>query len=313
MIFNTSQSSSLETVQLDVAKWILHCNTKTNSSAVRAMLGLTPLEIRRAARRLTLFGRISFCRAVPSSVLLSRLPAREDWVEHQKSGGQAKDWYQSTEPWIAQFALREKYDELLLQQSDESEDRLLPSKVLLSWVKAVKETVVEYCKEEYERVCTVEPKLKLMKLTQKEPRLSAWAGGPLEGAKLIVARLRLGTNALREDLGRREGSKVCPCCTAGETEDAFHFLVGCVAYEEMRSRALAELEGTEWFTKRQGGQLADLPEGDQVRILLGGSDSDNFTPEAGRICQRFIREAWATRSAFLEEAGGSGDEGKEGG
>ena len=105
MILNTSQSSSLETVQLDVAKWILHCNTKTNSSAVRAMLGLTPLEIRRAARRLTLFGSISFCRAVPSSVLLSRLPAREDWVEQRKSGGQAKDWYQSTEPWIAQFAL----------------------------------------------------------------------------------------------------------------------------------------------------------------------------------------------------------------
>jgi len=51
---DTKQATKLEAIQMSVLRDILQCNAKTNNVAVRSVLGVIPLEMRRA--RLWLIG-----------------------------------------------------------------------------------------------------------------------------------------------------------------------------------------------------------------------------------------------------------------
>ena len=54
----------------------------------------------------------------------------------------------------------------------------------------------------------------------------------------LVAAMRCGNNRLRIDMGRRRKEKVqdriCLVCGSGQVEDEKHFLLDCVAYNDLR-------------------------------------------------------------------------------
>ena len=122
-----------------------------------------------------------------------------------------------------------------------------------------------YCLKEYKEACSA-TSMKVMEMTQAMPTLSRWTSGPLGGHKLIAARFRLGTHALRDVLGRRADgpvSRACPCCGSGEAEDVEHFLVSCDSYAAERQAAFLEFKGE--------GIDASVKDNSELMCLLLGS------------------------------------------
>ena len=74
---DTKQAASLEAVQMGVLRSILQCSARTNNAAVRTLLGVVPLSLRRSRFRVNWFAK---SLVEPLGSLVARLPSYSRWV-----------------------------------------------------------------------------------------------------------------------------------------------------------------------------------------------------------------------------------------
>jgi exonuclease III len=314
---NSKPRDKIETLQNKVAAAILHCNIKSSCVGTRAFLGFKSMWMRRAMRLLSWRGRMVI---MPRDCLVSKVqraqwPVGERWKS--KKGPKPKSLEVETDEWLKKLRLVETLERFQTRVDEDrdlppDDNRMTPKERFNAWVREVKVAANQVAKEEYlEEANRRGSKLELMSYCLPEPGLTERFSGPLNGAKLINARFRLGTHALNKDLARRvrdgEANEAeCIFGCNGAEEDVCHFLLDCKGYTSLRKKLLKCIKGSSWNTSWQDKWLSKSRL-EQAAVLLGGS-ADPVPDEIFAKCIAFLRQAYKVRSAKLTAIAENGED-----
>ena len=303
-------------------------NKKTNRHAVRALMNVPSLELRRHQASLKYFGKTK-------TMDLDRITRHVVELPEDQATGRGKG---RNHQWLVRIMKEVESEDQLwsaytrIKQSLRRNGNVLPTgfdptlpdldnsgKLWYHptdrWASDVEGRVKEWNFDEtlaagktlgvIQRACAKQEAVPRFALT-KHPNC---------GPDQIRLRLLCGTSALNYTMSRtrrRQGQqRSCPDDSClGEEEDTAHFLLDCETYDDLRSRyreAVAEgctcepREEQEHFTSC-GEYYDSLNRMGKVLFMLGGP-VNRRTPEppVDSLARQYVQEAWKRRSQILND------------
>jgi hypothetical protein len=340
-LWGDEQWDDAEQLQLDVAKRILRCSRYTTNEAVLGELGWWSLKARRDELRLRYWIRLQMmkadrlprllCEHVNDELQQQQQQQQHNDMEEKKERYELRERQQHavndeklrrkrSRPWI-------EYTRQLLSQFDVGVVADMQQHINHDDVKhdeeggEEKKDPYEYCtdvirehirqREEKEWKARMLQQPKLVLYCQLKDELVCegyllYTMNDLVG-RTMMARLRMGTHALRVETGRyvnetRE-QRVCRMCELGVVEDEIHFMLDCPVYHGLRMRmwsAISTVVGG-WVAKKQEESSVS-----QMKFLLGGNHNNNkINNDKQRQCHKYVMKyivmAFAERQRRLGE------------
>jgi exonuclease III len=298
---NKKEAVGLEAVQMSALRSILGCNARTSNEAVRADLGVEPLDVRRAATKL----RWLRCLRKLAPGRLAATVFRSNREQKTVSGVQRSTWRQHTRACRLELGLKKP----------------TAAKVKAACAREVARRFRKACDGQDEdaqggrrsgrlaRADRAQPtttrrsKLELLGRLKAAPRREPWLMGCGTPADRLRFRLRSGTCALNEDQSRRqeERSAMCPSCADGAAaaavETVEHFLRDCPAHSAARATLLQEVRATKWGRLHRSGLRAAAGRADRLmQLVLGAWQREPvISAKVKAACDRFLVDAYARR------------------
>ena len=330
-VANSKQAARLESIQLQAGIQAFKLNRKCNAHAVRALMHVPTLHLRRERARLKYLVKIKTMD--PNSIV--RSVAEEPEEKAVKGRARQYHWMTRTLKTLnGDTTLRTAYrliEQSLLRNSnalpvgldptlphEDNAGRLWynPSK---AWDKAVKQWV--------KSTNLMETRTKNPGMNTRKHRSStldlinqACAGqdgiplfpltkAPNVGPDQIRLRLLCGTSALNKTMsrvsgGKREAQCPDPRCRTEEEEDAVHFLTSCATYADLRTEFLAHLKRACTCAPSEDQTchafFTSLDNRGKALFMLGGPINGR-TPETpvDSLARTFVLQAYDRRSQVL--------------
>ena len=318
----------LEAIQTNAGVKIFKLNKKTSGFAVRALMQVQSLELRRWRTTLKYYAKLL-------SMDLDRTVRRIVFTPKAKTARQGLGGKTAYTHWIPRVKALLKDPELekpllrvrqclmrnggvlplgldaTLPWSDGSlwYDPIKRWGEDVSWIVKKRE-LAEAQKAGKSRTSTLRVLLRSCVGEETMPRFPL-TRLPNSGPDQIRVRMLGGTNGLRDTLARYNiFTATCPLGCA-EKEDSLHFLLHCRHYAEERKDFVAKLSGRCTCLQRLGDaengvmSCADTFEGlgelGKVLFMLGGP-VDGHSTEAGvdAACREFVEKAYQIRGRWLE-------------
>jgi hypothetical protein len=315
---NSKQATRLEAIQMKVLRSILQCNARTNNEAVRAVLGVVPLKLRRQRFKLMWFAK---ALVEPKESLVASLPSCFTWGKRRGRAKQAANWFSQLKAGADSLgdALDDGEKCLLRQMRDQSSK--LRTKALRKRKSLRKDKAIGFISKwnwklkalhlkrahlDFVLASTVQPRLRILRLVVPHRRnILSGLDGRLQGAKLVKLRLLMGTSALHCDLSKYncDISSDCPCCEDGE-ETLEHFLLKCPFFVDIRTRWCQELRGSAWGYVHWKSAYSEADDESKCALLLGYPVTRVNPSKEGPfpldMTLAFMKEMYEARSKKLE-------------
>ena len=221
-----------ERLQREMGKRILGLKESTNNEVVLGELGWWRMKTRRDMLRLRYWRRVI-------NMKKERLPRIVyEWELRRRKG--RRSWIKYTKKLLLELGLGKYWEEQAVKESKGE------------WGELISKKIHEREQKEWWRAVVERPKLRTYRLVKKKLEFEHYLAIEDEGGRKELARLRSGTNELREEKGRREGlgrgERIC-WFGCEEVENEQHFLKECWMYEDLREEAMEGVEG-EQFQER---------------------------------------------------------------
>jgi hypothetical protein len=334
---DTKQATKLEAIQMSVLRDILQCNAKTNNVAVRSVLGVIPLEMRRARFMVNWYARLL---VEPRGSLMWRLPSLVPsvWRGRKGRGMQARCWFDIVQEAADRLSpekdllklLRRKYIVWKTQDTKadskanaipeddlpegwipiEGEIATIPRKSVRRLKKScqrmIKDCSLKACATSFVGEAAVHPRLRFLSrvIGKIRPTLLRGLQGPLKGAKLIQLRLLMGTSAVQSDLSKwNNGDSLCPCC-GQEEESVEHFLLRCSHFDASRREWYQAMSESSWGLMHWSQTFLMEDDVGKCALLLGHPRPVQKGPEEpfpDQLALVFIRVLYEERSRKLDD------------
>ena len=157
------------------------------------------------------------------------------------------------------------------------------------WERLLNKRIQEHEQKRWEGEARGKTKLRTYIRMKKKLKQEEFIEDEDSKGRRLLARIRSGTNMLRIETGRYNNTplerRFCYMCGIG-VEDELHFLVRCVAYEDIRKECLDKI-----------GRRGEEPEVEE--IMFG-----NGSREEIKEVIRYVKRANARRERMMEFLGG---------
>ena len=279
---NKRQTASLESIQLEAAKKMLGCSSKTCNEAVRGDMGLESLKGRRDRCKLKWWYKVNSLNAER----YPRLLLDSEWEVKPCRGRQRKTW-------------RKVISELLLQLNLDSQEILAEDYNVNLFLERVDEAL--RCREykDFNDGLSSKVKLSLYKSFCKEIEFKNYLQGVGDPGTRLLFKFRSGTNGLNEELGRHRGKnddRQCKLC-GDEWESVVHVLWECPAYDTFRSTFMEDLDNLLGGSFEEFSALNNF---ERTGFVLGCENWERYDFKALlRLVKSFILLIWDTRKNKL--------------
>ena len=321
---NAVQAKALESVQTRAGVRIFKLNQHTNSLAVRALMGVPSLHLRRWRSRLKYLIKLWTMQGTDRLVrqVVETPPGRATKGQSKKLHWKTRVTKKVKELMKDDVALAAAYERV--RESKKRNMGVLPLGLdhyvpgymyypVDKWTTAVTEWVGRANLKDINNAGkrrTLSTLLRACKGVEALPRFPL-TRHPNSGPDQIRTRLLAGTNSLNSTLSKWNPSRgpQCPHPDCKEKESADHFLLDCEAYAGLRAEYTKQL-GTLCDCKTQHGPsertclqfYESLDREGKVLFMLGGP-VDGRTPEPAtdRESRNFVLHAHEARKARLEE------------
>ena len=275
----------------DAGRRILRCASNASLPAIRGELGLWTLRGRRDLKKLMYFAHIL---SLPDDRLV-----KQAYYLSKKRKDLKSNWCGRIKQILAKYDLSYLwYDNNLIFNLDGNQNNHSQNlKNHKSFWKSFfyKKVLVVEEKKWWEEVKSKD-KLRTYILF-KNPRLRLEKYLLTPGyyySRSLVSDIRIGTNKLQIDMGRREGLephlRLCKQCTMNQTEDEVHFLVRCPHYNLLRNKLYADI------TTISNGKwhLSMWNDFQRFCFLMNGS-MDSYDLKIYLLVQKYVAQAFKLR------------------
>jgi hypothetical protein len=274
-----------EVIQRETGRRILNCHRKAANLAVRGDLGWWKLSTRRYYLMMKYWVGLIFMKNIRITKRVYR-QSRKLYLTRNKN-----NWVKVIHKLVQKYNLIELWNnEENIEMKREKDQRY--------WMKVIFENIQKVEEEEWKREVSIKSKLRLYKTFKQKLEFEKYllVNKYKKGRNYFIA-LRTGSNKLRIETGRwkkqAEYERVCTICMTGQIENEKHFMLDCVAYENLReilfNNIRRDTEG-KW-------QLETYTPIDQLKILLGGT-GDKFHCVVAENVFCFVGQAMKRREAM---------------
>jgi hypothetical protein len=277
-----------EQVQLDMARRILRCSTKTTKEAVLGELGLCTLRSRRDLKKLIYWIHVLSLpdtRFLKQAYLFSRSKKK-------------KNWARSIRDILHKYNLSDLY-------SDESKIWNLDGKGNAEaksvqdhkrfWRQFITKKIFCYEEKVWLEGMKAKDKLRTYRYFKTNLRCEKYLDtrGDFRG-RVLMTSLRTGTNTLQIERGRwkqqKEEERVCTQCQMNRVENEMHFVVECPKYDRSRKELFENINSIskhKWTLEKRSFK-------EQFLLLMNGT-GDQFELPIFSVFQSFLIKAFKQR------------------
>ena len=267
-VWGEGEWKDAEIIQRKMGRRILGRRGKSTDETILGELGWWTMQARRWMLRLR------YWRKLISEMGPERLPRKVyNW---ERRSGRTNSWTKQTEEIMEQLGLAEVWKRQ--DTGGNKED----------WEKLLNQRIQEHEQKRWEGEMKRKTKLRTYIKFKKELRQEKYLEDEDSKGRRLLARIRSGTNSLRIETGRHNHTplerRICYMCGV-EVEDELHFLMRCVAYEDIRKECLDDI-----------GRKQDDPE---VEEIMFGNGSGKEIKEV----IRFVKRANSRRTRVMKLLG----------
>ena len=301
-IWGDKQFKELDKLQVAMGKRILRCGSRMSDVVVRGELGWERQKARNDEMRLRYWGKIIRMgedRVV--NIIYRTSKERLEREEAQKANDPSVEISSTWCMYTRKLMIK-------LNLADEWRTERIPSEE--DWNQLIRERIYEREQIKWRTECLMKPKLRIYSLLKKELRQEPFLTVHHRSGIPELVKIRGGTNRLRIEQGRYKKEavteRVCESCEGKQIEDETHFMLTCVAYQNLREKMWTEFE--EVTRTNRESYICEI---DQMNALIG----DRFQPkesdekdshawqsykEIVKIVMIFITEAMNRRRGLQE-------------
>jgi hypothetical protein len=283
-----------EQLQLDMAKYILRCSSKTSLPAVIGELGLMSLYGRRNYKKLVYWMHII---TLPESRLLKHV-----YLASKSQSGKKHNWYRRVGQIFTLYGLNDiwvdnqKVYNLDGKHNNDAQDMKHHQAF---WKNYLRKTILNYEEKNWLAVInngTEYPKLRTYCSFKTRLHIEAYLFSSNAYGRSIHTSLRSGTNKLAIETGRWKHlavrDRLCMQCDRKVVETELHFVVECVKYKDYRCELFTKIldaSNSKWSLTSRSSQ-------DCFLLLMNGTQ-DQYQMKIFTLFHSYLVRCFKIRNA----------------